>query len=524
MNRFAVVVIVALSATPLAAQQRPRLVVVITVDQLRPDWLERYKGQLTGGFARMTAEGAYFTNAAQDHAVTETAPGHATILSGRWPRHTGIQRNDAGVQDSSAPLLGTLGPGASPHRFRGTAFFDWLKAAQPEARALSVSRKDRGAILPIGRAKEQVYWYQSGMFTTSRYYADTLPLWVTRFNAQRMPFRAATTVWRPLLSDKDYPEPDDEPYENPGGARRAFPHTFPTDSALAAAAYTVTPWMDSLTLAFALAGVEELKLGRRGVTDLLAVSLSATDAIGHVFGPDSRELHDQIIRLDRYLGAFLDRLFTRVGRNDVLVVLTADHGVSSFPGYHRAHGRPDVHGVRVDSIITAYNRELGRRLFDTVQNVLLFDSGMLILADNGRLSAARISVDSVVGVVATRLRLVPGVARADRPVHLAQADTLQDPFARRWIHHLDPDAGVVLVITLQEPFVWGNESYAMHGSPFDSDARVPVILMGRGIKAGRYEQRAATVDIAPTLASLLGISPFSLLDGRVLREALGAKN
>ncbi len=524
MNRLAILALVAISAAPLTAQQRPRLVVMITVDQLRPDYFDRWKTQLTGGLARLATEGAFFTNAAQDHAVTETAPGHSTLLSGRWPRHTGIQRNDAGVQDSSAPLLGTLGTGASPHRFQGTAFFDWLKAAQPEARALSVSRKDRSAILPIGRAKEQVYWYQAGMFTTSRYYADTLPAWVTRFNAQRMPFRAATTVWRPLLTEKDYPEPDDEPYENPGGSRRVFPHTFPTDSALAAAAYTITPWMDSLTLAFALAGVEELKLGRRGVTDLLNVSLSATDAVGHVFGPDSRELHDQVIRLDRYLGAFLDRLITRVGRNDLLVVLSADHGVSSFPGYHRAHGRPDVHGVQVDSIIRAYNRELGTRLGDTAKRVLLFDTGMLILADNGRLSAARIDVDSVTGVVANRLRLVPGMARVDRPADLARADTLQDPIARRWIHHVDPDAGVVLVMTLQEPFVWGNESYAMHGSPFDSDARVPLVLMGRGVKAGRYEQRAATVDIAPTLASLLGISPFSLLDGRVLREALGVKN
>jgi hypothetical protein len=347
---------------------------------------------------------------------------------------------------------------------------------------------------------------------------------VARFNAQRTPFRAATTVWRPLLTDKDYPEPDDQPYENPGGARRAFPHTFPTDSVLAAAAYAITPWMDSLTLAFALAGVEEMKLGRRGVTDLLAVGLSATDAIGHVFGPDSRELHDQIIRLDRYLGAFLDRLTARVGRNDVLVVLTSDHGVSSFPGYHRAHGRPDVHGVQMDSIIRAYNREIGERLGDTALRVLLFDSGMLILQDNGRLTATRIGVDSVIAIVASRLRRVPGVARVDRPADLERADTLQDPFARRWIHHVAPDAGIVLVITLQEPFVWGNESYAMHGSPFDIDARVPLVLMGRGIKPGRYEQRAATVDIAPTLAALLGIAPFSLLDGRVLREALAVKN
>lgn len=508
-----------------AAQQRPRLIVMITVDQLRPDYWERWKSQLTGGLARLAAEGAFFTNAAQDHAVTETAPGHATILSGRWPRHTGIQRNDVGVQDSTAPLLEVRGPGASPHRFQGTALFDWLKAAQPNARALSVSRKDRGAILPMGRAKEQVFWYQSGVFTTSRYYADTLPQWVRRFNALRIPFRSAATQWRPLLPERDYPEPDAEPYENPNGAGRTFPYTLPADSARAANAYASTPFLDSLTLAFALAGVEELKLGRRGVTDLLAVSLSSTDAIGHAYGPDSRELHDQVIRLDRYLAWFLDRLMARVGRNDVLVALTADHGVSSYPGYHRARGRPDVHGVSIDSIIRAYNREIGARLGDTSRTAwLLFDSGMLMLQDNGRLTAARVPVDSVVNVVAARVRQVPGVARVDRPADLEQADTLQDVIARRWLHHVAPDGGVALVVTLREPFVWGDETYAMHGGPSDSDARVPLILMGRGVKAGRYEQRAATVDIAPTLAALLGLSPFSLLDGRVLREALVVKN
>ena len=190
-----------------APAPRPRLVVVITVDQLRPDYLERYRPQLKGAFATLLKGGAAFSDAYQDHAVTETAPGHSTILSGRWPAHTGISRNLAGVQDPAAPLIGVNGPGASPTRFRGTELFDWLKAADPGARALSVSGKDRGAILPIGRAKEQVYWYSAGYFTTSRYYADSLPTWVRIFNGQRVPFHAAGTLWTLFLSERDYPEP-----------------------------------------------------------------------------------------------------------------------------------------------------------------------------------------------------------------------------------------------------------------------------------------------------------------------------
>src|SRR5258708_6869072 len=208
------------------APARPKLVVVITVDQLRPDYFTRWKSQLTGGLGQLATEGAFFTDGYQDHAVTETAPGHSTILSGRWPAHTGIIRNAEGVQDSLAPLISTSGPGASPRRFRGTTLFDWLKAADPTARALSVSRKDRGAILPLGRAKEQVYWYQSGLFTTSRYYADSLPSWVQVFNSRRLPFKAANTTRSLPLPDSAYKEADNEVWEN-AGAGVVFPHVLP---------------------------------------------------------------------------------------------------------------------------------------------------------------------------------------------------------------------------------------------------------------------------------------------------------
>src|SRR6266705_3630975 len=225
MIRPLLLVLAAVGVAPTPAP-RPRLVVVITVDQLRPDYFDRYRAQLISGLASLVKQGADFTDAYQDHAVTETAPGHSTILSGRWPAHTGIIRNLAGVQDSTAPLLGVAGPGASPARFHGSALFDWLKAAQPGARALSVSRKDRGAILPLGRAKQQVYWYQAGVFTTSRYYADSLPPWVRIFNARRLPFKAANTTWTLLLPDSAYKEPDNEAWEN-RGTNTVFPHRLP---------------------------------------------------------------------------------------------------------------------------------------------------------------------------------------------------------------------------------------------------------------------------------------------------------
>jgi hypothetical protein len=173
-------------AAPLQAQRpaTPRLVVFLTVDQLRPDYFTRFDSQLQGGLARLVRGGAVFLNGYQDHANTETAPGHAATMSGRFPRSTGVVANLAGVGDDQAPLLGDRGPGASPYRFRGSTLIDWLRVKHPASRALSVSRKDRGAILPLGRAKQDVYWYSGARFTTSRYYRDTLPTWVNEFNGR----------------------------------------------------------------------------------------------------------------------------------------------------------------------------------------------------------------------------------------------------------------------------------------------------------------------------------------------------
>ncbi len=501
---------------------RPKLVVVITVDQLRPDYFSRWKTQLTGGLAQLANEGAFFTDGYQDHAVTETAPGHSTILSGMWPAHTGIIRNSEGVQDTLAPLLGIGGPGASPRRMRGTTLFDWLKAVDPTARALSVSRKDRGAILPIGKSKEQVYWYQSGMFTTSKYYTDTLPAWVQAFNARRLPFKAANSEWTLLLPDSAYKEADNEIWEN-GGTNVVFPHRLPADSTRAALSLPAVPAMDSITLLFALEGFEALKLGRKG-TDILAVSLSTTDAVGHAYGPDSREIHDQVLRLDRYLGWFLKRLTDRVGRDNVVVVLTADHGVTSFPERTRARGGT-AYRVLLDTMITAMNAELDR-IAGTTREWLSFDTGMLFLQDNGRFAAMGIRTDSMLDALTARMLRVPGVARVLKPADLARADTASDPTARRWLHQLTPDAAVALTVSLQPGSVWDvpNVPIAMHGQPSDDDAHVPIVFWGRGIRRGVYAGRTNTVDIAPTLAAVLGIAPLSLVDGRARTDALAPRN
>jgi arylsulfatase A-like enzyme len=500
---------------------RPQLVVFITIDQMRPDYFDRWARQLTGGLGRLSRRGAFFTNAFQDHGITETAPGHSVTMSGRFPRSTGIVRNAAGVEDPQAPLLTSRDPGASPFRFRGSALIDWLRIKDPRSRALSISRKDRGAILPLGRAKQSVFWYatSNGQFTTSRYYADTLPDWIRRVNARRVPQRMAGQTWTLLLPQREYAEPDSVAQES-GGRDYTFPHVLPSDTAPAAGELTATPMMDQLTLDAALEGLQALNLGRGPQTDVLAVSLSATDYVGHRYGPDSREQHDNILRLDRALGAFIDSLYKLRDSTTIVFALTADHAVTSFPELvaQRAH-RAAPPRYNLAKPFDALRTRLERAGVDT--SAVLFD-GALVLVDREAFDRAHVDPEPVLARFADALRRQPGIARVDRVRDLARRDTVTDAVSRRWLHMLPPDVPVVLVVTPVQGAYPAGASIAEHGTPYDDDAHVPLIFYGAGILPGRYPERALVADAAPTLARVLGVTPTERLDGHVLERALGS--
>ena len=516
-----IVAALSLPACPSEAQtapQRPTLVVMLTIDQLRPDYLTLWERQLTGGLARLLRGGAVFMNGYQDHANTETAPGHASTLSGRFPSSTGIISNSAGVYDPQFPLVGARGDPASPFRFRGTTLTDWLRFSTPSSRALSVSRKDRGAILPLGRAMQPAFWYavSNGTFTTSRYYADSLPGWVQAFNDRRLPHQWAGKTWDLLLDPAQYSEPDSVPTEN-RGRDYAFPHPVPSDPAQAAASFGGFPMMDQLTLSFALEGLRQMRLGAGPGTDLLAVSLSTTDAIGHGFGPDSREIHDQILRLDRYLGAFLDTLFSLRDSTRVVIALTADHSVTPLPGSKSRYPNQGAGNVNLAPAIVPLFASLRAAGVDT--NAFTFDEGILFL-DDAAITRAGLRTEAVTRTFATEVMKVRGVLRVDRVATLATKDTATDYIARRWLHQLPPELPAAAVVTLRPYWYWQGTNYATHGSPHDSDAQVPIIFFGAGIKPGRNTRRALVVDIAPTLASIVGVRPMERLDGHILREAI----
>jgi predicted AlkP superfamily pyrophosphatase or phosphodiesterase len=521
MPKFTTLVaLLAIAAGTVNAQtpaQPPTLVVLITIDGFPERNLEKFAPQLKGGLARLITGGAWFTNAHHDHGITETAPGHATLLAGRFPRSTGITANRVGVFDPASPLLGfSGGPGASPQRFQGTTLVDWLHSKDPKSRALSISSKDRAAILPVGRSKQQVYWYApDGEFTTSKYYADSLPDWVVKFNARRIPDSYAGKSWTLLLPDSAYKEPDSVPIEG-NGRDFVFPHVLPSDTTAEETFFWTTPFGDELEVALALEGARMLHLGEGPQTDVLAISLSATDAVSHRFGPDSREAHDQLLRTDRTIGILLDSLFKLRDPSRVVVALTADHGFGTIP--ELAQGvTPAPTRVTLQPALAAARKKMQSLGMDTLGIDLDFQ---VLLIDRAAFAQKKVNPDTVLRVFRDEAMRVPGVYRVDRFSDLVKGDTVGDPITRRWVHQFPATAQIEYIVTLTKGSLWQGPLVASHGTPYDYDSNVPIIFCGPEFKPGRYADFVRTVDIAPTLAAAAGVQPSEKLDGVVLTKIL----
>jgi predicted AlkP superfamily pyrophosphatase or phosphodiesterase len=508
----------------LDSRERPALVVLVTVDQMRPEYLERWHDQMKGGLRRLVDQGAFYRNGFQDHANTETAPGHAATLSGRFPYSTGIASNSAGVNTSAAPLIGSEGTGASPFRFRGSTLVDWMTTSDERTRVLSIARKDRGAILPVGRGKHPVYWYApaSGRFVTSTYYTDALPSWVEGFNAEeRVVKRYAGKSWTLLMPGYEYPEPD----ESPGELRSQeplFPHEMPTDAMRANNLVMNFPYMDELTLDFAWRGVRAMNLGAGPQTDILAVSLSTLDAIGHRWGPDSREVHDHVLRLDRMLGQFLDSLTALRGADKIVLALTSDHGVAPIP---ETRSTFDDNRKAMRVMMEAFDPAMAVLATRTAKaglpaEAFSFDGDVLTL-DRAKVPSGKMAlVPGIAVAFAKAAKRVKGVQRTDVIDRLATVDTVTDDIARRLLHMYRPGGETLVAVTLTPYSYRGNAGSATHGSPHDYDARVPIIFWGAPFTPGRRPEKARVVDIAPTLAEVVGVRPLEKLDGVSLKTII----
>jgi arylsulfatase A-like enzyme len=288
------------------------------------------------------------------------------------------------------------------------------------------------------------------------------------------------------------------------------------DAARAAIDVINQPWMDEITLAFALEGLQALQLGTGSHTDVVSISLSSTDAVGHRYGPASRELHDQVLRVDRFLGVFLDSFFKLRDSTRVVIALTSDHGVTPFPETQPASAEP--RGVRTS--LSALNNSTRQALQQKglAAGAFAVDAGVAYV-DPAAFAAARIDMDSLATAYAAAARAIPGILRVDTYKSLLAADTVADHVARRWLHMFPPDVPVLFIATLQPNSMWRSTD-AMHGTPHDADANVPIILFGRPFAPGRYADTVRVVDIAPTLARVANLTPAERLDGRVIQRAL----
>jgi predicted AlkP superfamily pyrophosphatase or phosphodiesterase len=525
---------------PAALDSALRLVLLVAVDQLRADRLE---ATLPGGLGRLRREGRVFVDAALGHAHTETCAGHATILTGRHPGPIGIPGNSFVERDSlesfycvedraaDAAIAGETqgGPrGRSPRNMQASTLGDWLKAQRPGARVFTVSAKDRAAITMGGQHPDGVYWLDrmgSGRFTTSRYYADALPKWVSSWSAQRL-LRDSPDYWEhaagPLAG-----RPDDYPAENPRLGRTS-PHPvavrLKSDGASprpAIARLYASPFMDELTLDFARELVQQEELGRGAATDLLAVSLSATDSVGHLYGPRSLEAQDALQRLDRALGGFLDFLEQRLGANRLLVVLTADHGVMPLPEWMLEQGTSDCPlatgrgnpAALISQLNTALDRAFPPAAAEPA-SAWFAPAGARLTFNRGKLSAYGLELVLVLAAARAWLETQPGVERVWTRDEMANG---RGPaaFATLYRNSFHPERGGDLAVQpvrgcLVSTYTHGTS----HGSPYDYDRAIPLVFFGRGVEAGPVTGAAATVDIAPTLAAELGIAAPAGLDGR----------
>lgn len=554
---------------------RPRLVLVIVVDQFRADYLERF-GDLfaaSGGLRRLMRDGAQWTNTNYDHMPTYTAPGHATVMTGAWPSETGIVANDwyeretgCVVSNSSDPedkytercrldksrwILfggGTGERASSPRRLIASTVGDEMRlVTNRRSKVIGISVKDRGAMLPAGRHANAAYWFSpfTGNMVTSSYYFNELPAWVARYNEARPADKYCGMEWTRLLTGNAAGEyerragADAPPWENIGPVKdtNAFPHkiagTPETANRECWSVLDYSPFSNDLLLKFTEAAIENEKLGADADTDVLTVSFSANDYVGHRFGPYSHEAMDITLRTDQQIGTLLDFVNRKVGLQNTLVAFTADHGVAPIPEHASALGltggrigNTDIMNAARNAVRARFGRKGEEKdstadyISEPLVNANIFFNTVALKRDG-------INREEIERVVAEAVLTVPGINRAFTRTQLETGSiSAGDAIARRVLHGFHPRrSGDVILV--QEPFKYFGEGAspipATHGSPFSYDTHVPLIIMGQGVAAGRYAQAATPADLAPTLSALLRLQSPSNAVGRILLEGLSGK-
>lgn len=526
---------------PVDLGSRPALVVGITVDQMRADYLTRFWNDFEGGGFKRIVQGGFVCN---DHhfgyAPTYTGPGHASIFTGTTPAYHGIIANDwydrqsgASVYcagDTSVRAVGTAvvtDPAGymSPHRMRVTTLGDELKLATGgQAKVIGMSMKDRGAILPAGHSADGAFWFHGkdeGVFISSTYYYQELPLWAERFNRKNSRDDYMKAGWKRLLDEAVYDEsqPDNNPFESPfrGSTKPTFPYDF-RDLAAANGNYDLlkaSPAGNALLVDFAIAAIAGEGLGSDAITDLLAISFSSTDYVGHQFGSHAQETQDVYLRLDRELKRLFDALDSQVGAGNWMCWLSADHAGATVPSLGQSLGFP-VDYWRPGNMTDAAEARCVAA-FGEGPWILNYSNDQFFL-DVNRIANRGLSVREVAQLVQSVAASDPHVQRAVLREDLAAFGQTEDPVLSRLQWGVHPSAsGEVIVVPLPGWINYGLTG-TTHGSPYAYDTHVPCIFYGWGVAPGQTYERTYIRDIAPTISALIHSPLPNASSGRIIED------
>jgi len=519
---------------------RPKLVVGIIVDQMRYDYLTRFYNKYgDDGFKRIINNGFSAENAHFNFIPTYTAPGHASVYTGTTPANHGIIGNNwydkfakksiYCVDDDLFKTVGAdTGGRKSPKRMLTTTITDELRLAQnQQGKVISLSIKDRSAVLPGGHTANAAYWFQGendGRFITSSYYMKELPKWVTSFNTSDVVKNYLNTTWNTVNDISTYTESmkDNTIYEGlfKGKKSPTFPYNLPklkkengNFSLLRA-----TPFGNSIVKDFAEAAIIGESLGKGTATDFLAISFSSTDYIGHQFGPDSKEIEDTYIRLDKDLASLLQFLDMQVGKDNYTLFLTADHAAVQVPAYLKSLKVPAGYFKRSD--FNAFAEKVLQEEFNlSTKYVIENFSNYQIFLNKKTLRDNKLKVKDVSEVLANRLVEFESIYKTVT-AHNLQTTNFDDGILNRLQNGYNQKFSGDILLIPNPSTIGGLQTGTTHGSGYNYDSHVPMLFYGKGIKKGVLKRKVSIIDIVPTMANLLKISFPNGATGNVLEEVL----
>jgi len=515
---IAAICVLAISSVASAYNARPKLVVVIVVDQLRGDLLDRYHDQFTeGGFRLLMDRGAYFSNCYYQYANTRTAPGHATIGTGAYTLGHGILSNEywdleqkkvrTTTEDSRFKTIGgdrQVG-GSSPRHLMATTLADELKLGTAgKSRVYGVGLKDRSAVLPVGFTADGAFWIDraNGQWVTSTYYMQQPPAWLVEFNSGKRADKYLNLDWK------------DTNGTVVGSTRPKQKNGKPVDYYYNVGA---TPFANDYTIEFVHELVEREKLGEGSNTDFLSVSFSAPDILGHDVGPDAPEHRAMIMALDRQLAGLFSYLARRIGYANLVIALTADHGVSTQPEHANSLRMP-ARNVKSEKPAVQLNAALSKSLGKTADYVPFLSYPLAYLNPEAfaALNMKEAEAEKAVGEALVQLGMRSYVTKTQ----LATGDVPNSVFRTKYLNSYSPFGGWY-VMALPSPFFVSHDPKGTdHSMPYSYDTHVPLGFYGLAFRPGVYRSAAEPVDLAVTLSSLLGVNAPSSAQGRVLTEAL----